>query len=92
MQELNAKGDQPQLSLLPRAVSNTVALMMQEAGERAARAAVRMMSLQQQIQVVSQLRLTTRSWRREAAQQQWTGSRECERPSESRIPLASLFS
>lgn len=43
VQELNAKGDQPQLSLLPRAVSNTVAMMLQEAGERAARAAVRMM-------------------------------------------------
>ncbi|EST09578.1 Peptidase S49 [Kalmanozyma brasiliensis GHG001] len=43
VQELNAKGDQPQLSLLPTAVSNTVALMLQEAGEKAARAAVRMM-------------------------------------------------
>ena len=43
VQELNAKGDQPQLSLLPRAVSNTVAMMLEEAGERAARAAVRMM-------------------------------------------------
>ena len=43
VQELNAKGDQPQLSLLPRAVTNTVATMLEEAGERAARAAVRMM-------------------------------------------------
>ncbi|CBQ73966.1 related to Signal peptide peptidase [Sporisorium reilianum SRZ2] len=43
VQELNAKGDQPQLSLLPRAVTNTVAMMLEEAGERAARAAVRMM-------------------------------------------------
>lgn len=43
VQELNAKGDEPQLSLLPRAVSNTVAMMLQEAGERAAKAAVRML-------------------------------------------------
>lgn len=43
VQEMNAKGDQPQLSLLPRSVSNTIALMMHEAGEKAARAAVRMM-------------------------------------------------
>ncbi|SPO27713.1 related to Signal peptide peptidase [Ustilago trichophora] len=43
VQEMNAKGDQPQLSLLPRAVTNTVAMMLEEAGERAARAAVRMM-------------------------------------------------
>ncbi|CDW94038.1 hypothetical protein [Sporisorium scitamineum] len=43
VQELNAKGDQPQLSLLPRALTNTVAMMLEEAGERAARAAVRMM-------------------------------------------------
>ncbi|SNX86015.1 related to Signal peptide peptidase [Melanopsichium pennsylvanicum] len=43
VQEMNAKGDQPQLSLLPRAVTNTFALMLNEAGERAARAAVRMM-------------------------------------------------
>ncbi len=43
VQEVNAKGDQPQLSLLPRAVTNTVALMLEEAGQKAARAAVRMM-------------------------------------------------
>lgn len=43
VQEMNAKGDQPQLSLLPRAVTSTLGLMMEEAGERAARAAVRWM-------------------------------------------------
>ncbi|SOV02382.1 related to Signal peptide peptidase [Ustilago sp. UG-2017a] len=43
VQGMNAKGDEPQLSLLPRSVSNTIALMMHEAGEKAARAAVRMM-------------------------------------------------
>ncbi|TKY84631.1 hypothetical protein EX895_006533 [Sporisorium graminicola] len=43
VQELNAKGDLPQLFLLPRAVTSTVAMMMEEAGERAARAAVRLM-------------------------------------------------
>lgn len=43
VQEMNAKGDQPQLSLLPRVVGNTLSMMAEEAGERAARAAVRMM-------------------------------------------------
>ncbi|PWY98318.1 hypothetical protein BCV70DRAFT_213051 [Testicularia cyperi] len=43
VQELNAKGDQPQLSILPRSVSNTVALLLEEAGNQAAKAAVRMM-------------------------------------------------
>ncbi len=37
------QGRQPQLSLLPRVVGNTLGLMVEEAGEKAARAAVRMM-------------------------------------------------